>query len=254
MLKALNFGGAPALVTGGSAGIGKAIAETLADLGARVIIVARREEALREVQAGIRSRGGQCEMFTADVSREDDVERLAKWVEETFGAVKALVNNAGDNFRTPIAQLSPAKWHELIAVNLDSVFLMCRAFIPLLLKAEQPSIVNVSSSFGIVGNAETPAYCAAKGAVINLTRQLAIDYGPQGLRVNTLCPGPTLSPRILGYIEKANGDPRGKITNVALNRRAECDEIGDVAAFLASDAASYIHGATIVADGGQTII
>lgn len=249
----MQFNGAAAIVTGGSVGIGKATADALVQLGAHVILVARTQSALETAQADICSRGGGCDIFAADVSREDDVARLAEFTAARFPAVKALINNAGNNHRTPLADLATAKWRELLGVNLDSVFYMCRAFIPQLLKAEKPSIVNVASSFGVIGHAEVPAYCAAKGAVVNLTRQLAIDYGPQGLRVNSLCPGPTLSPRIKGYIEKSGGGSSSVVDGVMLKRRAECEEIGHVAAFLASDAASFVHGATIMADGGQTI-
>jgi NAD(P)-dependent dehydrogenase (short-subunit alcohol dehydrogenase family) len=98
-----------------------------------------------------------------------------------------------------------------------------------------------------------PVYCAAKGGVVSLTRQLAVDYGPKGLRVNSICPGPTLSPRVKGYFDSGRADPAGTLQKVMLGRFAECDEIGNVAAFLVSDAASYVHGASILVDGGQTI-
>ena len=98
-----------------------------------------------------------------------------------------------------------------------------------------------------------PVYCAAKGGVVSLTRQLAVDYGQKGLRVNSLCPGPTLSPRVRGYFDSGKTDPGPTLQKVMLRRFAECDEIGNVAAFLVSDAASYVHGASIVVDGGQTI-
>jgi NAD(P)-dependent dehydrogenase (short-subunit alcohol dehydrogenase family) len=254
MLRALQFDGAPVLVTGGSMGIGKATADALASLGAHTILVARTAETLAAAQADIRSRGASCDIFSADVTSEEDVAGLADWVQEKFGSLKALVNNAGTNFRTPLAYLPTAKWREIVSANLDSVFYMCRSFIPLLLKAEGPSIVNVASSFGTIGMPQMPVYCATKGAVVNLTRQLAIDYGPKGLRVNALCPGPTLSPRFKSYIEKGLTDPSGMIAKVPLGRLAECDEIGNVAAFLASDAASFMNGATIAADGGQTIV
>jgi NAD(P)-dependent dehydrogenase (short-subunit alcohol dehydrogenase family) len=140
-----------------------------------------------------------------------------------------------------------------MAVDIDSVFFMCRAFIPLLLKSDKPSILNVASTFGHIGNPHMPVYCAAKGAVISFTRQLAVDYGKQGLRVNSICPGPTLSPRVRGYFEGGKTDPTATLSKVMLGRFAECDEIANVAAFLVSDAASYVHGASILVDGGQTI-
>lgn len=253
MLAKLKFNGAPVLVTGGGQGIGKAAADALAELGAHVIIAERNENTLEAAAADIRSRGGTCDFYTLDVSDEQAVNRVAQAIEAKFGTLKALVNNAGNNFRTPLHELSTEKWQEIRGVNLDAVFYMCRAFIPLLLKAQNPSIVNVASSFGVIGNPLMPVYCATKGAVVNLSRQLAIDYGPKGLRVNSLCPGPTRSPRVQGYIDKGLTDPKKLEAQVMLNRLATCDEIGDVAAFLASDAASFMNGSTIVVDGGQTI-
>jgi NAD(P)-dependent dehydrogenase (short-subunit alcohol dehydrogenase family) len=253
LLDRLRFRGELVVVTGGGAGIGRATAESLAALGASVLLVGRTRETLEAARDGIRATGGECETMTGDVSREEDVAALARAIEERWGAVKALVNNAGSNFRTPLAELPTEKWREMLGVNLDAVFFMSRALIPLLLRAQQPSILNVASSFGLVGNPLMPAYCAAKGAVVNLTRQMAVDYGPQGLRVNALCPGPTLSPRVRGYIEAGLSNADRLKAQVPLGRMAECHEIGDVAAFLVSDAASYMNGAAVAADGGQTV-
>ena len=253
MLEKLKMRGQSVVVTGGGAGIGRATALALSQLGAQVVVVGRTRSTLEETADQIRAKGDACELFVADVSREDEVKGLAHWVERSGLTIKALVNNAGTNFRTPLANLSTEKWREISAANLDSVFFMCRAFIPLLLTADRPSILNVASSFGVIGNPQMPVYCATKGAVVNLTRQLAIDYGPYGLRVNSICPGPTLSPRVSGYIEAGLTDPAALKRQVMLGRLAECDEIGDVAAFLVSDAASFITGATVMVDGGQTI-
>lgn len=253
MLAKLKFNGEPVLITGGGQGIGKAAADALAELGASVIIAERNEATLQSAADDIRSKGGVCDFFRCDVSSEADVNAMAGEVERKFGRLKALINNAGNNFRTPLHELSTEKWQEIRGVNLDAVFYMCRAFIPLLLKANNPAIVNVASSFGVIGNPLMPVYCATKGAVVNLSRQLAIDYGPKGLRVNSLCPGPTRSPRVQSYIDKGLTDPKKLEAQVMLNRMADCDEIGDVAAFIASDAASFMNGSTVVVDGGQTI-
>jgi NAD(P)-dependent dehydrogenase (short-subunit alcohol dehydrogenase family) len=253
VLKQLQFNGEVVVVTGAAGGIGRATVEALAELGATTVLVGRTKETLAEVKAALEKTGAKSEVFPADVSKEEDVKRLADFVGGRWGRAKAIVNNAGNNFISPITDLSTEKWHELVAVDLDSIFYMCRAFIPLLLKAEKPSILNVASSFGHIGNPQMPVYCAAKGGVVSLTRQLAVDYGEKGLRVNSLCPGPTLSPRVRGYFEAGKADPRGTLQKVMLGRFAECDEVGNVAAFLVSDAASYVHGASILVDGGQTI-
>ncbi len=253
MLKELHFKGEAVVITGGGAGIGQACAEALAELGASIVVAGRTEATLKTTEAKVRALGRDCLTVVTDVSKEDQVAALAQAVQARFGGVKAIVNNAGTNYRSPIAELGTEKWREIMGVNLDSVFFMCRAFIPLLLKAERPSILNVASSFGVIGNPQMPVYCATKGAMVNLTRQLAIDYGPQGLRVNSVCPGPTLSPRVKGYLD-AGQTSRAKLEEqVKLGRLAECSEIANVAAFLVSDAASFVNGATVVVDGGQTI-
>lgn len=253
MLGKLLFNRAVVVVTGGGGGIGRAAAQALGEMGATVVVSGRTIEPLQETCRLVREQGGACEAIVADVSREEDVEQLAGEVAARWGSVKAVINNAGTNFRTPLAELSTDKWREINGANLDSVFFMSRAFIPLLLRGEGASILNVASSFGLIGNPLMPVYCATKGAVVNLTRQMAIDYGPKGIRVNAICPGPTLSPRVRGYIEKGQSNPDALKRQVPLGRLAECDEIGDMAAFLVSDAASYVNGACVVVDGGQTI-
>jgi NAD(P)-dependent dehydrogenase (short-subunit alcohol dehydrogenase family) len=253
VLKELQFHGEVVVVTGAGTGIGRSTAEAVAELGATTVLVARTREKLDEVKSAIEKNGGKAETFVTDVSKEADVGKLRDFVAERWGRAKAVINNAGNNFISPVTDLATEKWRELLAVDLDSVYFMCRDFIPLLLKSENPSILNVASTFAHIGNAQMPVYCAAKGGVVSLTRQLAVDYGPKGLRVNSICPGPTLSPRVKGYFDAGRADPAGTLQKVMLGRFAECDEIGNVAAFLVSDAATFVHGASIVVDGGQTI-
>ncbi len=253
MLGKLKMNGEVVVVTGGGAGIGKSTAMAVAELGAVAVICGRTEATLKEAAEDICGRGFKCKYFVADVSKEADVQALAKFVSGKWDAVKAIVNNAGNNYSAMLHELPTDKWNELLATNLNSVYFMCREFIPLLLKTKGPSIVNIASTFGVIGNPRMPVYCATKGAVVNLTRQLAIDYGSQGLRVNSVCPGSTLSPRYKGYMDKGLVNLDAVKERIMLRRPAECDEIGDVAAFLVSDAASFMTGATVVVDGGQTI-
>ncbi len=253
MLKQLQFNGEVVVVTGASTGIGRSIAQAVAELGATTVLVARTQSRLDETKSAIEQNGGAAETFAADVSKEADVRRLRDFVNDRWGRAKAIVNNAGNNFISPVTELATEKWRELIAVDLDSVFFMCRDFIPLLLRSPKPSILNVASTFAHIGNEHMPVYCAAKGGVVSFTRQLAVDYGPQGLRVNSICPGPTLSPRVKGYFDSGRADAKGTLQKVMLGRFAQCDEIGNVAAFLVSDAASFVHGTSVLVDGGQTI-
>jgi meso-butanediol dehydrogenase/(S,S)-butanediol dehydrogenase/diacetyl reductase len=168
--------------------------------------------------------------------------------------VKALINNAGTNLVKKLEDLSTEEWHKLLAIDLDSVFYFSRAFMPLLEKAPGGgSIVNVASTFGIIGFPSMPVYCAAKGGMLSFTRQIAIDYGPRGVRCNAVCPGPTLSPRLRGYFETNKVSAEATRKMVPLGRLAECSEIANAIVFLASDAASFFNGASVVVDGGQTI-
>ncbi|MEE2996126.1 MAG: SDR family oxidoreductase [Pseudomonadota bacterium] len=254
MLERLNFDGAPVLVTGGGQGIGRSTCEVFAELGALVIIVSKTEENVRETEKILSDAGAACEGHIVDVSVKAEVDALAASVGKTHGYVKSIVNNAGTNFVKKLEDLEQDDWHRIIGIDLSSVYYMCKAFLPMLRKASGgSSIVNVASTFGIIGHPEMPVYCAAKGGVLSLTRQLAVDYGPENIRVNGVCPGATLSPRVKNYIDSGMVD--GKIVErlALLNRLAECDEIANVIAFLASDAASYVHGASIVVDGGQTV-
>ena len=254
MLNQLKFESAPVLVTGGGQGIGRSTCEVLAELGAHVIVVSKTEENVRETEKILGNMGASCEGHVTDVSDKSQVDALAAAVGAKHDRVKAVVNNAGTNFVKKLEELEEDDWHRIIGIDLSSVYYMCKAFLPMLRKADGGgSIVNVASTFGIIGHPEMPVYCAAKGGVLSLTRQLAVDYGRENIRVNGVCPGATLSPRVKNYIDSGMVD--GSIVEelALLGRLAECDEIANVIAFLASDAASYVHGASIVVDGGQTV-
>ena len=254
MLDALRFDGAAVIVTGGGTGIGQACCIEFAKLGARVIATGRTEATLKETRSLLQDDGNECDIFVMDVTRPDQIEALRAHVEATYGSVKALINNAGNNFRSNIEELSEKDWHQMLDVDLTSVFLMCKAFLPLLRKsAGGAAIVNNASVFGLVGNARMPVYCAAKGGVLSLTRQLAVDYGRENIRVNAVCPGPAWSPRVRGYMESGLSSEEKTVAKVALGRIADCSEIADAMVFLASDAASYVHGTSLAVDGGYTI-
>ena len=254
MLNKLKFDCAPVVVTGGGQGIGRSTCEVLAELDAHVIVVSKTRENVLETEKILGDMGASCEGHVTDVSDKAQVDALAAAVGANHDRVKALVNNAGTNFVKKLEELEEDDWHRIIGIDLSSVYYMSKAFLPLLRKADDgASIVNVASTFAIIGHPEMPVYCAAKGGVLSLTRQLAVDYGGENIRVNGVCPGATLSPRVKNYIDSGMVDGTLVEKLALLGRLAECDEIANVIAFLASDAASYVHGASIVVDGGQTV-
>ena len=254
MLSALKFHGQRVIVTGAGSGIGEACAEALGELGANVILVGRTGSKLDKTAATLTAHKVACETHVVDVSVESQVLDFHRKMTATGEPIKALINNAGTNFVKPITELETANWNEIIAIDLNSIFYMCRAFLPQLQQAKGGgAIINVASTFGVIGFPQMPVYCAAKGGVLSLTRQLAIDYGKKGVRVVGVCPGATLSPRVKSYIDSSQVSGEAIKANIPMGRLAECSEIANVITFLATDAASYMNGASVVVDGGQTI-
>lgn len=253
MLSQLKFHGQRVIVTGAGSGIGQSCAEVLGELGAKVVLVGRTGAKLEQTAATLAQNKVAHESYVVDVAVESQVLDFHRKVTASGEPIKAIINNAGTNFVKPITELETANWNEIIAIDLNSIFYMCRAFLPQLIAVKGGAIVNVASTFGVIGFPQMPVYCAAKGGVLSLTRQLAIDYGKQGVRVVGLCPGPTLSPRVKSYIENNSVNGAAVKAGVPLGRLAESSEVANVAVFLASDAASYMNGASVVVDGGQTI-
>jgi NAD(P)-dependent dehydrogenase (short-subunit alcohol dehydrogenase family) len=253
MLDELRFNGAAVLVTGAGSGIGRATCLVLAELGASVILVGRRLEALRETEALLAPWNTKAECFSCDVSVEDNVIALHAAVAARWPSIKALVNNAGGSRPgAKVTELSKEAWHLIVDANLSSVFYMTKHFMPLLQAAPSPSIVNIASAAGgMMPMAERPSYGASKGGVIALSRQLALDYGPQGVRVNAVSPGRTISADKPSATSDAQNEEM--IRRTALRRIASPRELANAIAFIASDAASFVHGTDFVVDGGRTI-
>lgn len=254
MISQLQFNGQRVIVTGAGQGIGEACAQVLGELGAHVVLVGRTAAKLEKVRADLAKNGVASEVHAFDVTVESDVLTFSRKMAESGPPVKALINNAGTNLVKRLEDLESDDWHRLIAIDLHSIYYFCRAFMPMLEKTPGGgAIVNVASTFGVIGSPSMPVYCAAKGGVLAFTRQLAVDYGPKGVRINAVCPGPTLSPRLRGYVESklVSGEDTRKM--VPLGRFAECREAANAIVFLASDAATFFNGAAVVVDGGQTI-
>jgi len=249
LLDAMRFDGKWVVITGAAGGIGAATCRAFSELGAGVVLAGRTTQTLEDVAASL---PGPNRVIQVDVTDAASVEELAAATRREDLDVRVIVNNAGTNLLRGILDVDPAAWREMIALGLDSIYLMSRAFLPQLMERRPASIVNIASTFGLMGWPEVPSYSAARGGVIALTRQLAVDFGSKGVRINTICPGPTLSPRVAGYLEGGAIDSDRLLGSVPLGRFATCEEVANVIAFVAGEAASFVHGSTITVDGGQT--
>jgi 3-oxoacyl-[acyl-carrier protein] reductase len=249
---ARRFEGKRVLITGGARGIGKATAHRFAAEGARLLIADRLVKEMEETAHEIRQQyGGQVLTFALDVSRKAEVEAMLAFVTQRWGGVDVLINNAGIGRSAPsFLDISEALWDETIAVNLKGVFLVGQAVARLMVEARSGVIVNMSSTNGLVGEAGMAHYNASKGGVTLLTKTMALDLAPYGIRVNCVAPGyvVTALSQAIGtgdyvqdYIRK----------HIPLGRVASPEEVASVYAFLASDDASFITGEAIVVDGGQ---
>jgi NAD(P)-dependent dehydrogenase (short-subunit alcohol dehydrogenase family) len=241
-----------AVVTGAASGIGRATAIRLAQAGATVMLVDRDGVKLEETLAALPR--GDHRTTVLDVTDEAGWAALAETLGRSPGHLDILVNNAGFGVFRSIADTSLEHWRAIIAVNLDSMFLSCRALLPLLEKAPHgASIVNMSSIRGIAGGVNSTSYCAAKGGVRLFTKALALECAAAGraIRVNSIHPGHILTP----LTQAAHDDPavHGKLmADIPMQRLGTADEIAEAISFLASDASSYMTGSEIVVDGGST--
>lgn len=241
------------VVTGAASGIGRATALECATEGAAVGLVDRDAEGLARVEARIQEMGRRTLAVATDVTREEDCVRAQETIRERLGDIEALCNCAGVIRRATVVETDPAAWDEVFAVNVRGTFLMCRAVIPGMEGRGRGAIVNIGSGWGLVGGSRAAAYCASKGAVVQLTRAMAIDHGPAGVRINCICPGDTDTPMLRYEADALGVDPSGFLDEAAdrpLGRVGSPDEIARAVVFLVSDAASYVTGTTLVVDGG----
>lgn len=246
--------GRVAIVTGGASGIGLATARRLSLDGARVAVVDRAdpEEAARDIVKA----GGDAWGIQTDVADEGEVRAMVDAVLSRGQRVDALVNAAGIGSPRPVTidEATMAEWHALCAVNLTGTFLCCRAVIPAM-RQGGGAIVNIASEIGLVGAPRSAMYGATKGAVVQLTRALAVDHAVDRIRVNCVCPGPVDTPLLRRSAARA-ADPEAKLraeaSSTLLGRLGRPEEIASVIRFLVSDEASFMTGAIVVADGGVT--
>ena len=246
-----------AIITGATSGIGRAASIVFAQEGAKILATGRREDEGEQTVRRVIEAGGEAVFFQADVTSDEDVIRMKDACLDNFGTIDILFNNAGINpieARTDLSVCPEHAWDRVIEVNVKSIYRCTRVVVPIMIQNHRGAIVNTSSTFGLVGFANRAVYVASKGAVTQLTKAMALDYGPHNIRVNCICPGMTLNRRVRDLMNKAAKE--GRLSEIlepyALGRLGTTKEVAQAAAFLCSDDASWITGAALAVDGGYT--
>jgi NAD(P)-dependent dehydrogenase (short-subunit alcohol dehydrogenase family) len=246
--------GKVALITGAGSGMGRAAAELFAGEGAKIVVTDVDAKAGDESVAAVRAAGGDATFVRANVAEWSDCEAMVAHATSTYGALHVLYNHAGifpaDD--GGVLDTPQETWRRVMAVNLEGVWLCCKAGIPAMLESGGGSIVNVASFVALMGAATAQiAYTASKGGVLAMTRELAVEYARQGIRANALCPGPIQTP----LLEELLSDPERRarrLVHIPMGRLGRAEELAKAALFLASDDASFMTGAALVVDGGIT--
>ena len=249
----MAMSGRRALVTGAASGMGRATAELLATEGAGVVLADIEAEAVEQVAAAIRGGGGEAVAVGCDVASSTDVKRAVDTAVDVFGGLDLVVNCAGIIRRANVIETTEEEWDRVMAVNIGSVFLTGKHAVPVMAAGGGGSIVNISSGWGLKGGPDASSYCASKGAVVNLTRAMAIDHGPQNIRVNCICPGDTDTPMLRSEARQLGLDEAAFLEESAdrpLKRLGTGEDIARAVRYFASDDSAWVTGSVLVVDGG----
>lgn len=249
----MPLSGKVALVTGGASGIGRATALLLAREGASIVLADLKPADGERLVAEIAQSGGKALFQHTDVARSEDCRRLVEAAIAAFGRIDILFNNAGIIRRANIVDLPEEDWDLVMAVNVKSIYLLSREVIPHMQKSGGGTIINTASGWGLNGGAKAAVYCASKGAVVLLTKAMAIDHGPQNIRVNCICPGDTDTTMLRDEARQLGEDSRHFLAESAkrpLGRVGTAEEMAQAVLYLASDASSFVTGTALIVDGG----
>lgn len=251
-VKLFNLGGRTAIITGGSKGLGLAMAAGLASAGANIMIVNRTaDEGMKAAQDLSTEFGVKTHSFAADITNQQHTEAMAAEAMKVFGRIDILINSAGINIRGPIDEVTLDDFNKVMSVNTTGTWLCCRAVTPHMKKAGSGKIINLASTLGLVGVGNRTPYSSSKGAVVMMTRSLSVELAPFNINVNAICPGPFLTDMNAPIADTEDGK-KFIVGATVLGRWAKLEEIQGIAILLASDAANYMIGSIIPVDGGWT--